>query len=158
MKAASLKEIKNELDTLRADELVALALRLSKYKKENKELLTYLLFEASDEVSYLNAVKMEIDSQLLNLNTKNLHLAKKTIRKLVRTANKYIKYSGNEQTEIEILIHLSHLIKNTKLDFSKSVALTNIYNALLKKIHTAIKLLHEDLQYDFLKKISSLDL
>ena len=49
MKAATVHEIKVELSTLKAAELVDLCLRLTKFKKENKELLTYLLFEGHDE-------------------------------------------------------------------------------------------------------------
>lgn len=53
MKAASINELKTELKHLETDELVALCLRLAKYKKENKELLDYMLFEASDERGYV---------------------------------------------------------------------------------------------------------
>ena len=77
MKAASSKELKTELDSLPPQELVPLILRLSRFKKENKELLTYLLFEAMDEQSYIAAVKTEIDLQLLNLNISSYFLAKK---------------------------------------------------------------------------------
>lgn len=158
MKAASLKEIKTELESLPANELIALTLRLGRFKKENKELLTYLLFEATDEQEYINSVKTEIDLQLLNLNTKNFHLAKKTIRKVVRTANKFIRYSGNEQTQVEILMHVCDQLKQTGLNFNKSVALVNIYAGLVKKINAGIDTLHEDLQYDYLKQVQELKL
>ena len=49
MRSASVHEIKQELLTLKPAELVELCLRLAKFKKENKELLNYLLFEAQDE-------------------------------------------------------------------------------------------------------------
>ncbi|MEO7044550.1 MAG: hypothetical protein ABI091_04535, partial [Ferruginibacter sp.] len=123
-----------------------------------KELLTYLLFEATDEQGYINAVKTEIDMQLLNLNSSNFFLAKKTIRKVVRTANKFIRYSGNEQTQIEILMHVCDQLKQTGLNFNKSVALANIYAGLVKKINAAIDTLHEDLQYDYLKQVKELEL
>lgn len=158
MKAASLKEIKTELESLPANELIALTLRLGRFKKENKELLTYLLFEAREEQGYISAVKKEIDLQLLNLNSSNFFLAKKTIRKVVRTANKFIRYSGNEQTQIEILMHVCDQIKQTGLNFNKSVALANIYSGLVKKISDGIDTLHEDLQYDYLKQVEKLGL
>ena len=44
MKAAGVKEIKKELNDRSKEELAELCLKLSKFKKENKELLTYLLF------------------------------------------------------------------------------------------------------------------
>jgi hypothetical protein len=61
MKAASINEIKKELGELDAKALRDICMRLAKYKKENKELLTYLLFEAHDEAGYVNAVKSEMD-------------------------------------------------------------------------------------------------
>ncbi len=156
MKAASLKELKSELENLPPQELTALLLRLSRYKKENKELLTYLIFEATDEQAYISAVKTEIDLQLLNLNTKNFFLAKKTIRKIIRTANKFIKYSGATQTQIEILMHVCDQLKQTGLNMSKSPALANIYTSQLKKINAALGTLHEDLQYDYIKELARL--
>ena len=49
MKTATVKQIKDELSYKSANELKELCLHLSRFKKENKELLTYLLFEAHDE-------------------------------------------------------------------------------------------------------------
>ena len=46
MKAVSAVIIKKELHHLSSDKLMELCLRLSRFKKENKELLTYLLFES----------------------------------------------------------------------------------------------------------------
>ena len=158
MKAASSKELKTELDSLPPQELVPLILRLSRFKKENKELLTYLLFEATDEQSYIAAVKTEIDLQLLNLNISSYFLAKKTIRKIIRTAGKFIKYSGAKQTEIEVLMHVCDQVKQSGLNLTKSTALTNIYAAQLKKIKTALATLHEDLQYDYVKELDRLGL
>ena len=44
MKAAGVKAIKDDLKMRSKEELQELCLTLSKFKKENKELLTYLLF------------------------------------------------------------------------------------------------------------------
>ena len=57
MKVASIKDIKTELKKRTNDELLELCLHLSKFKKENKELLTYLLFEAHDETGYIEYEK-----------------------------------------------------------------------------------------------------
>ena len=48
MKAATVHELKEELKHRSAAQLVELCNRLVRFKKENKELLTYLLFEAHD--------------------------------------------------------------------------------------------------------------
>ena len=66
MKPAGVKAIKEDLQTRSREELTELCLSLSKFKKENKELLTYLLFEASDEKLFLSKeLKRKL---LLNLN------------------------------------------------------------------------------------------
>ena len=57
MKTASLKEIKTELENVPPALLLDLCLKLTKFKKEHKELLTYILFEAHDEKSYVASVK-----------------------------------------------------------------------------------------------------
>ena len=64
MKAVTVKEISQELLNLSPKELRDLCLRLARFKKENKELLTYLLFESSDESSYVESVKKEIDLEV----------------------------------------------------------------------------------------------
>ena len=61
MKAASISQLKEELNVLSQKEVVALCLRLAKYKKENKELLAYLLFDAHDVEGYLQTIKNEMN-------------------------------------------------------------------------------------------------
>jgi hypothetical protein len=61
MKASSISELKKELNELPAKQLVELCLHLAKYKKDNKEFLDYLLFQAHDKPSFVSAVKTEID-------------------------------------------------------------------------------------------------
>ena len=82
MKAATVKEIKTGLEEISPKELLSICLRLSKFKKENKELITYLLFEEQDEESYINSVKSEIDLAFETVNTTNLYFAKKNLRKI----------------------------------------------------------------------------
>ena len=57
MKAASIVTIRKELKHKSSEELQKLCLRLAAYKVENKELLTYLLFEQEDESAYVKQVK-----------------------------------------------------------------------------------------------------
>ncbi len=149
MKAASLKEIKTELNSLPPDQLVELCVHLTKYKKENKELLTYLLFEADDESAYVQAVKDEINVQFKEVNRSNSYLAKKTIRKILRIANKYTKFSGNRQTEIEVLIHFCLQLKKVGISMPINSTIGNIYLRQFQKIHKLLATLHEDLQADF---------
>src|SRR5436190_7250939 len=113
MKASSLHEIKKELAGAEADTLIEFCMRLGKFKKENKELLTYLLFEAQDEVAYVEHVKREIDDEFDTFSPSNLYYAKKTLRKILRIANRQIRYSGIKQTEIEIRIHFCTRLKES---------------------------------------------
>lgn len=149
MKAATLSEIKKELNTLPPEQLVELCLQLSKYKKENKELLNYLLFEQQDEAAYINAVKIEMDEQFASINHSTIYFVKKSLRKILRTANKYIKYSGNKQTEVELLLYYCQLFKDLSLPMDNHIALQNIYYRQIQKIKKALGTLHEDIQYDY---------
>jgi hypothetical protein len=158
MKAASLAEIKQELQSLSAKEITELCVRLARYKKENKELLAYLLFQSNNEEAYVMQVKEMIDEIFKDVNTRNLYLAKKTLRKILRIVNKHIKYTSSKQTEVELLIHFCLLLKNSGIVLRKNKALNNMYLHQLKKIKAALSALHEDIQYDFLKQIEQLSI
>lgn len=71
MKTATLAEIKKELKHRSTDEVMALCLRLGRFKKENKELLTYLLFEAESEETYRQSIKEMIDDGFKSISATN---------------------------------------------------------------------------------------
>jgi hypothetical protein len=156
MKAASLHELKKELTELPPTELLELFMRLAKYKKENKELLTYLLFEAHDQSSYIQSVKQLVTAQLAEMNQSHLYLAKKTIRKTLRTTDKYIKYAQSDTTEIDLRIYFCLELKKSKIAIHTSPVLQNLYNRQIDKIKKAISSLHEDLQSDYGIELSAL--
>jgi hypothetical protein len=156
MTSLSIHEIKQELVTLKPAELTNLCLRLARFKKENKELLTYLLFEAHDEDSYVRNVKKEIEELFETVNQSQLYFAKKTLRKIVRVINKQSRYSGNKQTDIELRIFFCKTLKDTGIPFQQSPVLNNLYNGQLKKINAVLFTLHEDLQHDYQKEVSEL--
>ncbi len=156
MKTASIKELKTALEQLDHNELLQASLRLAKFKKENKELLTYILFESANEEVFVQAVKDTLDELFEDVNKTNLYFAKKTLRKIVRTASRYIRYSDDQTTEPEILLFVAQKMLNLVFNLKKSTALENIYLSLLKKIDKSVSTLHEDLQYDFQKKIKAL--
>jgi hypothetical protein len=157
MKTASLKEIKTELENTPPEKLLELCLRLTKFKKENKELLTYLLFEEGNEASYVASVKEILNELFETVNKTQLYFAKKTIRKIVRIANRYIKYSDSKTTEPDVLIHVCEKINDLNLDLKRNTALHNIYLSLLKKIKKAVSGMHEDEQYDYWKMLEILE-
>ena len=156
MQTSTLAQLKKELQTLPQPQLVELCVRLAKYKKENKELVHYLLFEATDEQAFIKQVKQEVTEQFKEVNTSHVYYAKKTIRKILRGVNKHAKYSGIAQTNIELLIYfLQHMRKLEKLLY-ESNQLMNLYEAQLKKIHKELGKLHKDLQYDYQKELENL--
>lgn len=157
MKSATIQDIKTELKTLPPAQLTELCLRLAKFKKDNKELLTYLLFEAADESGFIAAVKHEIDEGFTELPKPNLYLTKKTLRKVLRTTAKQIRYISSPQAEVELLTYFCRKIRDTKLPIADSPVLNNLYKQQLKKIRSVIDTFHEDLQYDFLRSLKGLE-
>jgi hypothetical protein len=158
MKAASVSKIKQRLKETEKKELIEICQRLARFKKENKELLTYLLFEEEDLSNYIKNVKEEIDEGFLQVNTSSVYFAKKTIRKILRIANKHIRYTNNKTAEAEILLHYLTDFKGLNLAWQKSTALTNLYKAQINKIETAIATMHEDLQYEYHRELNRLKL
>jgi hypothetical protein len=157
MKPATVHEIKQELLTLPASALAELCLRLAKFKKDNKELLTYLLFEATDQQAYVENVKKEIDLGFEELPKPNLYLTKKSLRKILRTTAKEIRYMGSPQAEVELLTYFCTKIRASGIPIHKQAVLTNLYQQQLKKIRGVIATMHEDLQYDYLKGLKGLE-
>lgn len=149
MKTASIHEIKSELQNLESENLLALCMRLAKYKKENKELLTYLLFESSNEQAYVETVKEVIDELFTALPPKNLYFIKKSLRKILRFVNKQLKYSGAKQTEVELRIYFCARVKEAHIPFATNTVLFNLYQQQLNKIHAALTKLPEDIQSDY---------
>ena len=156
MKAASINELKQELNAIAPARVMELCLRLARFKKENKELLTYLLFEAHNEEAYIENVKKEISTLFEDLPGPNLHLTKKSLRKILRIANKHIRYIETDLAEVEILMCFCREIKTSKIPVHKSTAISNIYKRQLDKVTAAVQLLHEDLQYDYVKELERL--
>jgi len=156
MKAASLKEIKTELNHRSTQELLELCLRLSKFKKENKELLTYLLFESADEEAFIQSIKDQVESNFEMINTKNFFYIKKSVRKILRELKKFIRYSQKKETEVELLLYFCAKLKEVKPSIKRNTTLSNIYLRQLEFIKKKVSSLHEDLQYDFNLEIEEL--
>ena len=149
MKTATIAQLKKELQFKSDEELLQLCLRLARFKKENKELLTYLLFEADNEAGYIENVKSEIDEQFSLINTNSFFYIKKSIRKILRTLKKFIRYSGNKETEVELLLYFCEKLKDFQPSIRRNTTLMNLYERQLTYIEKKITALHEDLQYDF---------
>jgi hypothetical protein len=156
MKTATVTELKKELKNRSPEDLIEITLRLSKFKKENKELLTYLLFEADNEPLYIEHVKNEIELQFVEINTKSVYFVKKSIRKILRNTKKYIRYSKKTETEIELLMNFCDKMADLKPSYKNSAVLTNIYDRQIDTIRKKITNLHEDLQFDYERELEYL--
>ncbi len=157
MKSASLQDIKQELTSLPPKKVLELCLRLTKFKKENKDLLNYLLFEAHNVHGYIESIKIEMDEQFAELPINSWYLAKKSLRKILRGISKYSKHTGTKESEVEMLLHFCIGVKNSGLPIYKYKALSSLYEMQLKKLHKLIEEVHEDLRFDYLRQAEMLE-
>jgi predicted nucleotidyltransferase len=149
MKTVTIKELKEELNNRSAKEMLQFCLRLSKFKKENKEFLAYLLFDSTDEAAFIESVKVEIDQQFELINIKSYYFIKKSVRKILFNTKKYIRYSQKKQTEIDLLIYFCTKLKKFTPSIHKNARLQNIFDRQIDLIRKAVSALHEDLQFDY---------
>jgi len=156
MKAATVSELKKELRLRSNKELIDICLSLSKFKKENKELMTYLLYEASNESAYIQSVKNEVEYQFGEINTSNYYFIKKGVRKILRNVKKYIRYSKKKETEAELLIHFCQQMNEFSPSLLTNMPMFNLYHRQVAMIEKAVATLHEDLQYDYALELEQL--
>lgn len=149
MQIESISTIKKELQHLPKEDLLELCLRLGKFKKENKALLTYLLFEAHDEDSYIASVKSTLDDLFDGINTDSYFYMKKTIRKILRQIHIYSRYSLKKSTEVELLLYFCERLNDLRPSIHRNTTLGNLYQRQIVSIKKKINALHEDLQYDY---------
>jgi hypothetical protein len=149
MKAVSLKDIKLELSHRSANELQEICLHLSRFKKENKELLSYLLFLSSDEEAYIASIKKLMDEGFEAINRQSLFYIRKSIRKILTQTKKYIRYSQKKETEVELLLYFCKKMKAFRPSIKNSLQLENLYKRQVILIKKTVSSLHEDLQYDY---------
>ena len=150
-----LQDIKKEIQHLRTEQLAELCLRLARYKKENKELLAYILFEADNEAAFIEKVKAETGFMFSQLPSRSYDTAK-SLRKILRLLTKYNKFIGSKEAEIDLQLNFC---KNYVDYIDKKISykpLRMILSRQLLKIRTLIDKLHEDLQYDYTEEYNIL--
>lgn len=155
MKPEKLSDLKKILAGLSAAELTEICLRLAKYKKENKELLTYLLFDVQEPMKYAEDVKGFLIADFENMQ-KHYFYTTKSLRKIIRLMNRYAKYTGSKQVEIELAIWFcTNFLIYVDLKTSHK-PLQALLNRQIEKIIKLIDKLHEDLQFDYQKEFELL--
>jgi hypothetical protein len=155
MKASTIKQLKDELTNKSALELKELCLQLARFKVENKELLTYLLFEASDEDQYVLNCKSFINELFSEIDTKNAYYVRKKIRKILTSTKKLIRFSKKKETEAELLLYFCENLKNYNPFYKRSNRLQSIFQTQIRMAEKAILKLHEDLQFDFQEQLEN---
>lgn len=158
MQTASIAQIKKSLENLTSEELSSICLSLAKFKKENKEFLSYLLFESENEEEFIVSVRDYISGEMMAMNKSSVYLAKKTVRKVLRQTKKYIRFSGQKETEVELLMIFCQELLNTGLPVVSNKVLFNLYQRQWLSAHKALQTLHEDIQFDYRGKLESLKL
>jgi len=153
MQSTSLAYLKKEIQAMPKAELIEVCNKLIKYKKENKELLHYVLFESTNEANYVEQLKNEVTKMFLDVNTQTVYFAKKTIRKILRFIAKYCKFSETPTTHIDVLMHFCKEMNQLSLHWKDHKVMVNLYHSQHKKIEKLIATLHEDLQYDYRQKL-----
>jgi len=155
MKTEKLNVIKKELNGLSVQQLADICLRLSKYKKDNKELLNYLLYDADDPLAYAEQVKAFLEEEFTSL-PKHYYQSSKTLRKILRLMNRHAKYTASKQVELELLLWFcSNFLTYADVRTSHK-PLQTILLRQLEKIKGLLPKLHEDLQFDYSREFEAL--
>jgi hypothetical protein len=157
MKTVPLNDLKKEMKLLDADELFQLCLHMARFKKENKELLTYLLFESSHEAGYVQSIREELNQQFAEIKlATGMYIVKKNLRKILRYLDRFLKYTDSKASEIELRMHYCAQVKESGIRITHSKTLENLVAGQLKKVRKAISGLDEDSQFDFTRELESL--
>ena len=148
MKPEKLSDIKKELRALNSDQLIELCLKLAKFKKDNKELLSYFLYNSDAPLAYAESVKDGLIHEFQTLKKYDYHSAKE-LRKILRLLGKHAKYTGSAEVEIELILWFCFnylMYADTRSHYKP---LHTIFTRQIEKLRKLIPKLHEDLQFDY---------
>lgn len=156
MHSATIDTIKTELKQLPPKQVLDLLLRLARFKKENKELLTYILFESANESEYVEQVKKEIAEEMLEIDGLPGYQYKKQFRKIQRKINKPVKYIGNKSATAELYLHMIRMISEKKKTTYLAAFLEKIVQQYTVKIEKLLPGIEDDLAADIRKQLKQI--
>jgi hypothetical protein len=157
MRSATLSDIKKEINQLPAKELAELFLLMAKFKKENKEYLSYLLFDSHNKRALLEEIKAEIKGMVLDFNGNYFRYDfKKKLRKLKAFLSKYNKFLNDKALSIEMHLYLCQTLKEYDYPYIKYGIPDAFFGQQIKRINTLMNGLHEDLRYDYGRQLEAL--
>lgn len=151
---AGLAEIKKELKSYSQPQLLEACLRIIKFKKDNKELATYLLFAASNEAEFIKEVNTATSDEMVLAKGRQTNHQRKMLAKVLRLVNKYGRYSGKKETQTELLLHYTEEL----VDYfdARKTHIEMLLQRNVKRITTLIAGLHPELQYDYQQRLAPL--
>lgn len=159
MKSGSLQEIKRELKELPHEQLMELCVQLLRYKKENKDYLDFLLFEAHNKTGFADRARSEVSEEINAIDKgANLYYVKKSLRRILRRLVKYCRYLDDKALAAGLHIHFCACLKDSGIPFEQSKHLVSLYLQELKKIDQFIAALHPDLQGDYTREVEAIQL
>ncbi|MFN8337587.1 MAG: hypothetical protein U0T36_01055 [Saprospiraceae bacterium] len=156
MKSASLSQIKKELAEYSPNQMIELIIRLMKHKVENKELVSYLLFDADDIAEFLSLIKMEIDEIISQLDFREGFHSKRGLKKCLRSITKYSKFMASKDAEVELLVHFCKVVRTKCGQHYCPKPIQLIFHQTIEKIKKLLPSVHEDLQNDYIYEISNI--
>lgn len=154
MQPASIDTIKQELKQLPPKQVMDLLLRMARFKKENKELLSYLLFESDNEQGYVDQIKEEIKEELEKIDGLSAYQYKKQFRKVQRKLNKPIKYMSSKASAIELYMHMVESINAKRKTIFIQGFLEKVSQQYILKIKKLLPGVEADLASDIERQLS----
>ncbi len=152
MQTESISSLKKALLQMNSDQLVDACLRLARFKKDNKGLLTYLLFLSRDEAGYIDSLCGHIDEQFAL--TPKAH--RKTVRKIIRWMDKCLRFSGIKETEVQVRLHFCQALVSSKTPYQTSRVINNMLTGQIKKTRKAMEKFHKDVRLEYEQQIDLL--
>ncbi|TDL99158.1 MAG: hypothetical protein C4K58_07705 [Flavobacteriaceae bacterium] len=157
MKSAGISQIKEALKQQSYSSLVELCLKLSSYKIENKQYLSYLLFDTHQREEYLEDLKGEIDLAFDNINQDSYFYVNKSLRKILREAKKHIKFAKDSAFEMELMIHFLKKTKSLSCNISQSPKLLGLYKRENQKTQKLLEKIEPDLWIDYQEDLKEIE-
>jgi hypothetical protein len=156
MDTASLSEIKAALKVMSREALEQQLLRMAKYKKENKELLSFILFDEEDKLQFIKDCKHEMGLLFASINFSTSYVSAKGLRKILKFVTKCVRFSADKTVEIELLAEFCSQMSALAPRFRSSTVLAQLYDKQVEKVYRAMEHLHEDIRADYRKLAQAL--
>ena len=156
MKIATLAEIKKELQHLSPKELIDLITDLSKFSTDNKLYLYFKLYGREQPGLFAEMVQEELINDFRNGNQRNAHYAKKSAQAIRRKLNKYLKFTKDKPTQIDLISFFCGSLYEYGYLMHRHPVIENLYLMQMSKVERLLGQMHEDLQNDYQDKVKEL--